>query len=364
MQFKSPCGLAVAMAAMMAGVTVGGARCASPEEPISADVSISLAPPASGSAPLLTQKGNSLTLSQAGSPPITIDLPDVAAQLKILDDLPHMIADAAPELYEAAPPGSDAGARAHALAKVEAEMKAIGAPLGRDSSLQRNVDIQLKNAPIRQVAESLTRSTGIHVSVSEGVSKEARVNLEARHVPLSTVLEGIARQADLIISREDDGVSLGAWPSLTVNGVSTRYKVRNAPWSDDWLIPPTTFFGGEAGSMPWVLTPRSAGSMQTTMPGAALGMGFGGRPDGGRVSVAALGDRLIVAEPGENETGDEGVWLTVYRLSGDDLQQVSQMFQKSRAPAAGVRTLTLSTRGKFESNPDARPNPKRPDTKP
>ena len=58
---------------------------------------------------------------------------------------------------------------------------------------------------------------------------------------------------------------------------------------------------------------------------------------GGPVSIAPLGDRIVVlAETGPGPHGEPGVWLTVYRLDGLALKKVSATFH----PAAVLRGKT------------------------
>src|SRR5207244_1749469 len=107
-------------------------------------------------------------------------------------------------------------------------------------SLERSVDVQMRDATVTQAAESLAKASGVAITVDPGVTMEKRVTAEAHGVPLRAVLEAIARQLGVMIApaAESKGVILKPWPSLEVNGDRTVLAGPSAPWSADWGMVP------------------------------------------------------------------------------------------------------------------------------
>jgi hypothetical protein len=126
--------------------------------------------------------------------------------------------------------------------------------------LNRPVDVQLRDASVRQAAQALSQASAIRIHVDDSVPEETRLTLTARGVSFASVLEAIAQQASLIIAPDRNwtqwttgapdqglgaspaaspGVILRARPMLEVNGQSQELAESIGPWSLDWGMPPT-----------------------------------------------------------------------------------------------------------------------------
>jgi hypothetical protein len=200
--------------------------------------------------------------------------------------------------------------------------------------LRQPVSVQMRDASLQQAGNTLQQAAGIQITVDKDVPPDTRLTVEARQVPLATVLESISTQANLMIRPAPEGIQLSVWPQLTVNGNHQRILGNLAPWSDEWGRYPL-------GDAPRVeLLPQAFPS-----PAPAVGTmpGMPGMPPAAALaagaSVASLGERLVVvAEPGVEPSGAPGLWLTVYRWDGGRLLKVGTMFHRSRAaePQAGA----------------------------
>jgi hypothetical protein len=109
--------------------------------------------------------------------------------------------------------------------------------------LQRPIDVELREATIRQAAQSIAQAAGIPVQVEGGVPDDKRLTVVARGIPLATVLDSIARQSGLMIAPYNNGVSLKPMPSLEVNGQRTNFMLPFAPWSSEWGMNPAGVSG-------------------------------------------------------------------------------------------------------------------------
>src|SRR5262249_49764693 len=104
------------------------------------------------------------------------------------------------------------------------------------ASLQRPINVQLKDATLRQASQALSQAAGVSVEVDEQGPADQRGSSGARGVPFSVVLEALARQADLMIARAERGVTLKSWPTLEVNGQKEVLKAPSAPWGEGWAF--------------------------------------------------------------------------------------------------------------------------------
>jgi hypothetical protein len=201
----------------------------------------------------------------------------------------------------------------------------------------------LRQATVRQAAEVLGKASGVTVAVDESVPKDLRITIDARRVPLATVLEAIGKQTGLMIAPKDKGVILQTWPKLSVNGKPTDLPSsgENAPWSDEWVIPPTQLLGmpflGGHGPMAAIRPGPSAPGA----PGASVAPGMPSdayrylrmlspreRPEG--LEVTASGNMVVVSEPGVNDKNERGLWITAYAVENGSMREMGSTFHRFR----------------------------------
>jgi hypothetical protein len=98
---------------------------------------------------------------------------------------------------------------------------------------------------------------------------------------------------------------------------------------------------GAAGSvLPWATDALVAGSLLSPYGGSSGWTGARTAP----LALTALGDRMVVtAQPGAGPQGEAGVWLTIYRLEGNQLKKVGSTFDRTEANGAraGGRTAPM-----------------------
>jgi hypothetical protein len=231
----------------------------------------------------------------------------------------------------------------------------------RRAPYQKPVDVTFENASVQQAAEALSRASGVPIKVDEGIPADTRLTVKARHVRLSTVLEGIARQAGLILNPDksrDPGVIITAPSSLSisVNGgaeVKQTGSRPSSPWSPEWGTPPnrrvyiyaptpelfdlnpafggvvpgTTFTSalatGDAArdialraqgqalreSARALTIPRTSFSTLSKLNGITVGSGA--------TVTSPSADTVVVSEPGKNDKGEKGYFITVYKIDKD-----------------------------------------------
>lgn len=253
------------------------------------------------------------------------------------------------------------------------------------------VTLSVKDATVREAAEALGKAAGIAIAVEDAARSDKKLSIEAENVPLGTLLEILANQAGMMIAPARDGVALKRWPTLKVNGKEESFRGRIAPWSDEWGTPPTLSgragvpsirelplggtiggFGAGGGLLgplgglksegglaaPAVPAPPAGRAGPAPRPpminvppvvsGGRVRVGapttatvFGGMLGDSPVAMTSLGDRTVVtAHVGQSADGKEwGIWLTVYRLEGNELKKQSSTFQKLEGVPQGRRML-------------------------
>ncbi|HTE20117.1 MAG TPA: hypothetical protein VK689_17265 [Armatimonadota bacterium] len=244
--------------------------------------------------------------------------------------------------------------------------------------LVRTVDVQFRDATLKQAAQALTQVAGFPIRADESLPQDKRLTVQVQGVALGTVLEAIGKQAEIMIAPDGAGIALRSWPTLEVNGARQVMTGSMAPWSDEWqtrlpylfssvqimgvgvrhfnpegmklleaqggLPGPGGGMGGFGGGMSGMGGGMGGfgGGMGGGMGGYVSGMGGGlgggmmggsyalGLPLPSSVSVASMGNgMLVVAQPDAGSGQGPGVWLTVYRLEGTRLKRVSALFQPS-----------------------------------
>jgi hypothetical protein len=356
------------------------------------------------------------------------------------------------EMQQAAATGATVALRvAGGLTTSEpSRMHRLGAAVGESPYdqyllLQRPIDVELREASVRQAAQAMSQAAGMEIEVEASVSAETRLTVVARGVPLENVLDAVARQSGLMIAPKEDGVVLKPSPSLEVNGQRTRFMSPYAPWSIEWGINPAAASGrsdyfsrsrigysstvplnnrpagaltpvpegrgandtGSAGQAapPLSATPR-AGQFQppAAAPGAASGLhqavpsprspqrsdstlrpatpravppeardwllvprqyaqnvpGYYRSPIAGPapIAISSIGENaVVVAHPDSTPEGEPAVRLTVYRLDGSRLREVTSTLHRLPREAARTGGLSLPARG--GAQPGAAPRSRR-----
>lgn len=257
----------------------------------------------------------------------------------------------------------------------------------RRAPLQKPVDVRFQSATVQQAAEALSKASGVAIRVDTGVPESTRLTVEAKRIRLATVLEGVAEQAGLIIEPDKTtsgglGVLLttGSSLSISVEGpdgvnkgkIERRPARRSTPWSSQWGTPPTrrsyyitsgaleglleadfSALGAQATaqaleransalsrvltapSVPAIAPPappiivrgaQGRGADRSTTTVTANGRTFVVRGEG--VSVTSPSpDTVVISEPGTNDKGEKGYFLTVYKVDKDGkMSKVSTMF--------------------------------------
>jgi hypothetical protein len=117
--------------------------------------------------------------------------------------------------------------------------------LARLATLQRPIDVELHDAPVRQAAHTISQASGLTIEVADSVPAQTRLTVAARGVALATVLDTIARESHLFIvpARPGNGIELQPAPTLDVNGQRTEIITPFAPWSPEWEMNPAASMG-------------------------------------------------------------------------------------------------------------------------
>jgi hypothetical protein len=133
------------------------------------------------------------------------------------------------------------------------------------AAFRQPVDIQLDHAKVQDLARVLSRVSGISVKVDKNVPSDAStmLTMDAQAVPFASVLEAVAQKTDLMIAPDGSGVILKKWPHL--NG--RVYRSATAPWSSDWIVPPTV----NGANMPAGFNPFGGGGFGGNGEGAFFG---------------------------------------------------------------------------------------------
>ncbi len=262
---------------------------------------------------------------------------------------------------------------------------------GRLKYLTKSINAHLDKATLSDALNALAQASGMIVTAPVNIlDTNKRLTIEARNVPMGTVLEAIAQQMEVIIAPQDTvGITLKPWPSLNINGHKSQYRGSNAPWSDEWLElhPPENiaqgggggfggFGGGGSGSggglggafgggqridpasggtssgrrgsapnglqgagggmgtppprpEPGVSIPKAENRSSNPFASMSYGPGASGAYNSAPLSMTVSGDRLAVAEPTTGPKGEPGYQLTVYNIAGGQMKIVSSVFHAS-----------------------------------
>ncbi|HZO88567.1 MAG TPA: hypothetical protein VFB38_09530 [Chthonomonadaceae bacterium] len=240
--------------------------------------------------------------------------------------------------------------------------------------LQRPVDVQMDRATVRQLAEALSRASGVSVRVDKLVPDQTRITVDARGVALGTVLEAVARQANLMIAPDFEekeivpenemapnpnasnakgaalkGIVLKTWPLLKVSGQPEQTFVGpNAPWSDGWFRPDFLVRWSNPGPYTGRVLDGQTALLSPTSPFGSAPTSFFAEAGFSPFALASLtNNTVVVAEPGQDERGEAGLWLTVYRWDGAQLRKVSATFHRLAARAKAKPGAAMGGLGGF-----------------
>lgn len=269
--------------------------------------------------------------------------------------------------------------------RLELAVKDAEDAAARDAQIERlshPVNIEFKDATLAQAAESLSKASGVPIRVAPSAPASARITLQAKAVPLSTVLESIARHLDLKIEPAGNGgVELQTWPEILIDGQKQVFPEPTGPWSSAWggarpgtstgIIGNSGFTSqtgaqnsqnlvtgslvnkgnrGQTNSAGFNSTVqnRSGNSLTASNTTAQTGFAPAGMLQG--VNIAAVGNTLVVAEPGRGPGGEPGAWLTVYLLEGTSLVKKSTLFHPTRATLITPTSMVPQQNGMSTQN--------------
>jgi hypothetical protein len=232
-------------------------------------------------------------------------------------------------------PASDLRILEKEIAQIESEIRQAEQQQAWQAFVQQldqPVEVELRNATLQQAAEALRQSSGINIAVGDRIPQDLRFNVLARRIPLSFVLEGMARQGNLMLAppagTDQRGIVLQSWPVLEINGKPEAFPGPLAPWSSEWKYLPTVQNSGFGGPRGRSITSKPPAGQPATSPGnASFSV-----PAGLQLGVG--GGMVVVAEPGVGPKGEVGNWLTVYRLQGTELKKVTSTFHRAMGGAA------------------------------
>jgi hypothetical protein len=262
--------------------------------------------------------------------------------------------------------------------------------------LVRPVSVELKDATLTQAADSLSKAANIPIQVSKSLRPDARLNLDARQVPIASVLEAIAQNLNLKITPgAGDGVELRPWPEMLINGQQQVFADATRPWSLEWgPQPPVALTNAliRSGYAAQNSTSQSVGNTvqsgeqrtlnrntDTTQYGSAgqrasnsipanrtnngvaqnsIAIPSGNSSAQGQVgyqlattgllqgvNMTSVGNAVVVAEAGRGPQGEPGAWLTVYMLDGVNLVKKSAAFHPTRATLVSPANVRQRTNG-------------------
>jgi hypothetical protein len=212
------------------------------------------------------------------------------------------------------------------------------------------VDVEVNEASLRQVAAALTKATGLQISVDERIKDDPKrvFTLKVQGAPLGQIVEQIADGADVLIAPAKDGIAFVAQARGSINGTDVAAPSRTSPWSTEWVMGGYARPAGqkwlgliEAVNTAW--TSADFGLLrrpgQTTAP-AAPTWAEGGTPawaGGGTpqpVITSMSPKTFIVGEPGTNDKGEPGMWLTFYSIDSGKMVPGIKYFHRFAVPEA------------------------------
>jgi hypothetical protein len=159
------------------------------------------------------------------------------------------------------------------------------------AGIERPVDVDVKNGPLTDVMEQLSRSSGLKVTADSKLAGGLVATLALHGIPLKSALELVAGQTGLQISPRPDGVAL-VTPVLSLDTAQTR--TRSTPpgaqrveqgqlWTAEWANALTSGISAftnptpvrslrrqpaHADGKPVEFKPRSGGPRQFAPPAA------------------------------------------------------------------------------------------------
>jgi hypothetical protein len=221
--------------------------------------------------------------------------------------------------------------------------------VGTYAKLVSPVSVDFKEATVLAAAHALSTASGVNISVDPAVPASTRLSVSAIRIPLATILEGIASEAQLNIAPEGQGVILRPLPQLTVNGVHTTFNGSDDPWDPKWqqLLaapkPITTAMRHAEQELP------QAGAMRdpfwqalpsvTPSPEGYGGLILPAGPVNLQFALTGVGENTVVlATPSTGGAGEPGITLTLYKVQDGALRRISSTFHRLEGLPMGGRT--------------------------
>jgi len=103
-----------------------------------------------------------------------------------------------------------------------------------DPRLQQRLNISVDNADLASVVKALQKEAGMVILVDSTIPATRKYTLQTHNIPLGKILESVATQAGVMISSEGGTIVLEPYPNMTINGKTSSFPPRNAPWNDTW----------------------------------------------------------------------------------------------------------------------------------
>ena len=267
--------------------------------------------------------------------------------------------------------------------------------------------IKIKNVGMDNILDLLSKSSRIKIGLDSQVKEFPTLDFDADRTPIFKVLAMLANIADLEIVPSKDGIVLRKWPhvnnlierSLTkpwsqewessniqlTTGVNDKGAIVvsgiDTPFRETYLFQ-EDLFGFEPkpkSSVPGISTDIPAGGSVLNLGSGSKGGGIGvpssgGFPNGGGAkfgggfsagqpagegfspsmaqgsmpfSFTSLGNGLVaVAEPGVNESGQPGVWMTAYRFENGDFKRLKSAFHAFKSQQLNGSSPPMSFGGR------------------
>ena len=261
--------------------------------------------------------------------------------------------------------------------------------------LNTKTAIKINNTGLDNILETLSKTSGVKISLAPEIKDPPVMKLDASGTPLYKILATLAKEADFEIAPHNEEIILRNWPhvnsliersfmapwseewntfpvhvlttvanggTVLTLGIETPYKNseislfgmrgsapgqpgifvfgddggQNAPASGfPAAALPTN--GNSGAGLPAMIAPERVNLQDPLGVGGYSPIGvpaLGAQPISAvSFSFTSLGNGMVaVAEPGVNESGKPGVWMTAYRFENGDFKRLKSAFHAFKTP--------------------------------